>query len=84
VLSERRVATVRRFLVKNGVDLSRVSWIGMGELADRATAAERAKDRRVTVRLLLPASELGARRVDPTPPPQASAPTPAPPGPPTD
>lgn len=77
-LSERRVAVVRRFLVKNGIELSRVSWIGMGELTDRGSATDRAKNRRVTVRLLLPAEDLGAQRVGSTPAPRAVPPSPAP------
>jgi outer membrane protein OmpA-like peptidoglycan-associated protein len=63
-LSERRVATVRRFLVQNGVDIARINWIGMGELKD----GEKAKNRRVTVRLMLPAGDLPSRAsAEPTP-----------------
>jgi len=62
-LSERRVAAVRRYLLQHGVELSRVNWIGLGELADTGSKAGRVKNRRVTIRLLLPADEVvGARR----------------------
>jgi outer membrane protein OmpA-like peptidoglycan-associated protein len=61
-LSERRVAAVRRFLVQRGVDLSRINWIGMGHLPDNGSKADRAKNRRVTVRLLLPADATATRQ----------------------
>ncbi len=54
-LADRRAEAVRRFLVAHGVDLSRINWIGMGELK----GPERAKNRRVTVRLMLPGDEPG-------------------------
>lgn len=54
-LADRRAEAVRRFLVAHGVDLSRINWIGMGELE----GPERAKNRRVTVRLMLPGDEPG-------------------------
>jgi outer membrane protein OmpA-like peptidoglycan-associated protein len=54
-LADRRAEAVRRFLVAHGVDLSRINWIGMGELK----GPERAKNRRVTVRLMLPGGEPG-------------------------
>jgi OOP family OmpA-OmpF porin len=53
-LSERRVGAVRRFLVQHGVDLARINWIGMGELSE----GDRAKNRRVTVRMMLPGDDL--------------------------
>ncbi len=58
-LSERRVESVRRFLVARGVELPRINWIGMGEVSDKGAKADRAKNRRVTVRLLLPADDVG-------------------------
>ena len=61
-LSERRVETVRRFLVAHGVELPRINWIGMGEVPDKVSKAERAKNRRVTVRMLLPADEMSPSR----------------------
>jgi outer membrane protein OmpA-like peptidoglycan-associated protein len=54
-LADRRAGAVRRFLVAHGVDLSRINWIGMGKLE----GPERAKNRRVTVRLMLPGDEPG-------------------------
>ena len=50
-LSQRRVETVRRFLVKQGVALPRIHAIGLGPLLDPATPKE--QKRRVTVKLLL-------------------------------
>ncbi len=54
-LSERRAAAVRRFLVEHGVELSRINWIGMGELAAKGTTVDEPKSRRVTLRLMLAA-----------------------------
>ena len=51
VLSQRRVESVRRYLIENGADLGRIYSIGMGPLA--APNAEHAKLRRVTVRLMV-------------------------------
>jgi len=51
-LSEQRAATVKDFLVKNGVDPSKITIFGMGErnpIADNATKEGRAKNRRVDV-----------------------------------
>jgi len=48
-LSQRRAEAVRRFLVENGVQLSRVRLVGLGPIMDPAAPAE--KKRRVTVRL---------------------------------
>ena len=48
-LSHRRAEAVRRFLVENGVQLSRVRLVGLGPIMDPASPAE--KKRRVTVRL---------------------------------
>jgi OOP family OmpA-OmpF porin len=51
-LSEQRAATVRDFLVKNGVDPSKITILGKGEtspIADNATKEGRAKNRRVEV-----------------------------------
>lgn len=85
-LSDRRVSAVRRFLVSHGVDLARINWIGMGQLSDRGPA-ERAKNRRVTLRLMLPEGELAPQRTSSKPgesrgaPASASAPeTPKSPG----
>ena len=50
-LSQRRVESVRRYLIENGTDLARIHYIGMGPLM--AASAEHAKLRRVTVRLMV-------------------------------
>ena len=50
-LSQRRVESVRRYLVENGAELGRINAIGMGPLT--AGASEHAKLRRVTVRLMV-------------------------------
>jgi outer membrane protein OmpA-like peptidoglycan-associated protein len=50
-LSQRRVEAVRRFLVKQGVELPRIHSVGLGPILDPATPKE--KKRRVTVKLTL-------------------------------
>ena len=50
-LSQRRVESVRRFLVGNGADLSRIASIGLGPLPN--TKEQAALQRRVTVRLMI-------------------------------
>jgi len=50
-LSQRRVESVRRYLIENGAELGRIYSIGMGPL--NGGAAEHAKLRRVTVRLMV-------------------------------
>jgi outer membrane protein OmpA-like peptidoglycan-associated protein len=50
-LSQRRVESVRRYLIENGADLGRIYSIGMGPL--NGGAADHAKLRRVTVRLMV-------------------------------
>ena len=49
-LSQRRVETVRRYLVQNGIELSRINSIGLGPIADPKTSD--ASKRRVTVKVL--------------------------------
>jgi outer membrane protein OmpA-like peptidoglycan-associated protein len=51
-LSQRRVETVRRFLVQQGVELRRILAAGLGPIPDRAMPAE--QKRRVTVKLTTP------------------------------
>ena len=53
-LSQRRVEAVRRYLVEKGVELPRIHSIGLGQLPDRGAPAEQAKNRRVTVKLMVP------------------------------
>lgn len=49
-LSQRRVDAVRRFLVRQGVEQTRIHAIGLGPLPDRNLPAE--QKRRVTVKLI--------------------------------
>ena len=51
-LSQRRVETVHRYLAKQGVPLDRIHIVGHGSLPEKEPDA-RAKNRRVTVKLLL-------------------------------
>lgn len=53
-LSERRVNSVRSYVVKKGVDAGRISGQGFGEtkpIADNKTKDGRAKNRRVEVKV---------------------------------
>jgi outer membrane protein OmpA-like peptidoglycan-associated protein len=52
-LSQRRVEAVRRFLIKNGTEMSRIYWAGLGPLEPTARADEKAKQRRVSVKLMV-------------------------------
>ena len=51
-LSQRRVEAVRRYLVEQGTEMPRVHSIGLGPLNGKSSE-ERAKQRRVTLRLML-------------------------------
>jgi outer membrane protein OmpA-like peptidoglycan-associated protein len=51
-LSQRRVESVRRFLVQRGVELRRIQAAGIGPIADRSLPAD--QKRRVTVKLTTP------------------------------
>jgi len=53
-LSQRRVEAVRRYLVEKGVEMPRIHWIGFGPLPDGGKPQEQEKNRRVTLKLLLP------------------------------
>lgn len=50
-LSQKRVQAVRRFLVEKGVEAARIRAAALGQLPDGGTEEERAKNRRVTVKL---------------------------------
>jgi OmpA-OmpF porin, OOP family len=53
-LSERRVNSVRDYVVKKGIDNSRISGQGFGEskpIAENKTAQGRAKNRRVEIKV---------------------------------
>lgn len=52
-LSQRRVEAVRRYLVDQGVELPRINSVGLGQFPDRGKGEEAAKQRRVTVNLML-------------------------------
>jgi outer membrane protein OmpA-like peptidoglycan-associated protein len=52
-LSQRRVETVRRYLVDQGVELPRIHSIGLGQLPDNGKREDRAKNRRVTLTLMV-------------------------------
>ncbi len=52
-LSQRRVEAVRRFLIEHGADLSRLHSVGLGPL--HSGKEEAARQRRVTVKLMLSA-----------------------------
>lgn len=51
-LSQKRVEAVRRYLVEKGVEASRIRSDSLGQIADGGTQEERAKNRRVTIKLL--------------------------------
>ena len=51
-LTQKRVEAVRRHLVDSGVAPARIRSAGLGQLPDRGTPEERAKNRRVTVKLM--------------------------------
>jgi outer membrane protein OmpA-like peptidoglycan-associated protein len=50
-LSQRRVESVRRYLVQNGVELGRIDAIGLGSIADPMVS--NAAKRRVTVKVMV-------------------------------
>ncbi|HSE92854.1 MAG TPA: OmpA family protein [Methylomirabilota bacterium] len=54
-LSQRRVESVRRFLVQRGIELPRINSVGMGVLPDAGVPND--KKRRVTLRLMVAAAE---------------------------
>ena len=52
-LSQKRVEAVRRYLVEKGVEASRIRSDSLGQLPDAGTPEEQAKNRRVTVKLMV-------------------------------
>jgi outer membrane protein OmpA-like peptidoglycan-associated protein len=50
-LSQRRVESVRRFLVEKGIELPRINLIGLGPIPEKGTP--NAEKRKVTVRLMV-------------------------------
>ena len=50
-LSQRRVESVRRFLVEKGIELPRINLIGLGPIAEKGTP--NAEKRKVTAKLLI-------------------------------
>jgi outer membrane protein OmpA-like peptidoglycan-associated protein len=50
-LSQRRVEAVRRYLIEQGADMPRINSVGLGPITEKSTEA--AKNRRVTVRLMV-------------------------------
>lgn len=51
-LSQRRVESVRRYLIEQGTEMPRVNSVGLGPLNGKSTEAH-AQQRRVTVRLMV-------------------------------
>jgi outer membrane protein OmpA-like peptidoglycan-associated protein len=54
-LSQRRVEAVRRYFVEQGAELPRIHSVGLGPLNGGKSAEEMAKQRRVTVKLMIAA-----------------------------
>ena len=52
-LSQKRVEAVRRYLAEKGVEASRIRSDSLGQLPDAGTPEEQAKNRRVTVKLMV-------------------------------
>src|SRR4029453_1192472 len=50
-LSQRRVESVRRFLVEKGIELPRINLIGLGPIAEKGTP--NAEKRKVTVKVMV-------------------------------
>jgi outer membrane protein OmpA-like peptidoglycan-associated protein len=50
-LSQRRVETVRRFLVEKGIELPRIHLVGLGPIMEKGTPND--QKRRVTVKLMV-------------------------------
>ena len=54
-LSQRRVESVRRYLVEKGVELPRINLIGLGPIAEKGTPNK--DKRRVTVKMMINAED---------------------------
>lgn len=54
-LSQRRVETVRRYLIQSGAELPRVTAIGLGPVNGAGRDEDHGKQRRVTLRLMIAA-----------------------------
>jgi outer membrane protein OmpA-like peptidoglycan-associated protein len=54
-LSQRRVESVRRYLVERGVELPRINLIGLGPIAEKGTPNK--DKRRVTVKMMINAED---------------------------
>jgi len=54
-LSQRRVESVRRYLVERGVELPRIHLIGLGPIAEKGTPNK--DKRRVTVKMMVNAED---------------------------
>jgi outer membrane protein OmpA-like peptidoglycan-associated protein len=52
-LSQRRVEAVRRYLIKQGVELPRIQSVGLGPIFDKDSKEAAAKRRRVSINLML-------------------------------
>lgn len=66
LLSHRRAQAARSYLVSQGVDRSRLSAIGHGDaepLVPNTTAANRARNRRIEIKMMDPAMHAVARRI---------------------
>jgi outer membrane protein OmpA-like peptidoglycan-associated protein len=54
-LSQRRVESVRRFLVERGIELPRINLVGLGPIAEKGTPNK--DKRKVTVKVMVPAED---------------------------
>ena len=54
-LSQRRVESVRRYLVERGIELPRINLIGLGPIAEKGTPNK--EKRRVSVKMMVNAED---------------------------
>jgi outer membrane protein OmpA-like peptidoglycan-associated protein len=52
-LSQRRVEAVRRYLVEQGLELPRINAVGLGPVSGKGSREEMAKNRKVSVKLMV-------------------------------